>query len=253
MDAGVPIKAPVAGVAMGLVVSEEKIIILTDILGDEDHLGDMDFKIAGTREGITAVQMDIKIKGVTIEIMEKALAQALDGRIHILDEMAKCLSEPRKTTSKYAPKMTVIEIPKDKIKDIIGPGGKTIKSIQAETDTRLDVEDSGKITIISTNHEKADLAIEAINRRIHPPKPILPEIGKNYNGKIVKIMEFGAFVEILPGVDGLVHISQLDKMRVRSVRDIVKEGEIIKVKVLEIDEKNKIRLSRRAVLEEEGQ
>ncbi|MDR2459881.1 MAG: polyribonucleotide nucleotidyltransferase [Deltaproteobacteria bacterium] len=251
MDAGVPILAPVAGVAMGLVVSDDQVVILTDILGDEDHLGDMDFKVAGTKLGITAVQMDIKIKGVTYEIMQKALEQAKEGRIFILDQMAKCMSEPREEISKFAPKMTVIQIPMDKIKDVIGPGGKIIKAIQAETDTRLDVEDSGKITIFAPSLEKADAAVEAIKKRTENRK-VLPTVGKIYEGRVVKIMDFGAFVEIMPGVDGLVHISQLDTVRLRTVRDAVKEGDIIKVKVLEIDKANKIRLSRRAVLEQLG-
>ncbi|MDR1165553.1 MAG: polyribonucleotide nucleotidyltransferase [Deltaproteobacteria bacterium] len=251
MDAGVPLKDAVAGVAMGLILSDEKVAILTDILGDEDHLGDMDFKVAGTREGVTAVQMDIKIQGVTAAIMEQALKQAKEGRLHILDRMAKCLSAPRTVLSPYAPKMVVIEIPTEKIKDVIGPGGKIIKSIQAETETRLDVEDSGKITIFAPTQEKADAAVDAIRKRTDP-RSNLPTVGKNYEGKVVKIMDFGAFVEIMPGVDGLVHISQLARERLRAVRDAVKEGDVIVVKVLEIDKSNKIRLSRRAVLEEEN-
>ncbi|MDR2404754.1 MAG: polyribonucleotide nucleotidyltransferase [Deltaproteobacteria bacterium] len=250
MDAGVPIKAPVAGVAMGLIVNGERYVVLTDILGDEDHMGDMDFKVAGTKEGITAIQMDIKIKGVTSDIMRDALDKARVARLHILEEMAKCLPAPRVDVSKYAPKMTVIEIPSEKIKDVIGPGGKIIKAIQAETDTRLDVEDSGKITIFAPSQDKADLAIEAIRKRTDP-KTNLPTVGNIYEGKVVKIVDFGAFVEIMPGVDGLVHISQMAKERLRTVRDAVKEGDIIRVKVLEIDKSNKIRLSRRAVLEEE--
>ncbi|MDR1039914.1 MAG: polyribonucleotide nucleotidyltransferase [Deltaproteobacteria bacterium] len=249
MDAGVPIKSPVAGVAMGLIMDGEAATILTDILGDEDHLGDMDFKVAGTAQGITAVQMDIKISGVTRSIMEKALSQARDGRLHILEQMAKCLAAPRPEVSKYAPKMTVIEIPSEKIKDVIGPGGKIIKAIQSETETRLDVEDSGKITIFAPSQDKADAAIEAIRKRTDP-RANLPDIGRIYEGKVVKIVDFGAFVEIMPGVDGLVHISQLARERLKSVRDAVSEGDVIKVKVLEIDRFNKIRLSRRAVLEE---
>jgi polyribonucleotide nucleotidyltransferase len=249
MDAGVPIKAPVAGVAMGLVMDGEKPCVLTDILGDEDHLGDMDFKVAGTKDGVTAVQMDIKISGVTRAIMERALEQAREGRLHILGEMAKVLPAPRPEVSRYAPKMTVIEIPSEKIKDVIGPGGKIIKSIQSETDTRLDVEDSGRITIFAPSQEKAEAAIEAIRKRTDP-RSNLPDIGRIYEGKVVKIVDFGAFVELLPGVDGLVHISQLARERLKSVRDAVKEGDVIKVKVLEIDKFNKIRLSRRAVLED---
>ncbi|MDR3153345.1 MAG: polyribonucleotide nucleotidyltransferase [Deltaproteobacteria bacterium] len=251
MDAGVPIKAPVAGVAMGLIMDGDNATILTDILGDEDHLGDMDFKVAGTAEGITAVQMDIKISGLTRPVMEKALAQARSGRLHILEQMAVCLPAPRPEVSRYAPKMTVIEIPSEKIKDVIGPGGKIIKAIQSETDTRLDVEDSGRVTIFAPSQEKAEAAIEAIRRRTDP-RTSLPEIGRIYEGKVVKIVDFGAFVELQPGVDGLVHISQLARERLRTVRDAVSEGDVIRVKVLEIDKFNKIRLSRRAVLEEEG-
>jgi polyribonucleotide nucleotidyltransferase len=250
MDAGVPIKAPVAGVAMGLVVAPDKYVVLTDILGDEDHMGDMDFKVAGSKDGITAIQMDIKIKGVTQEIMQDALEKARAARLHILERMARCLPAPRPEVSKYAPKMSVIDIPAEKIKDVIGPGGKIIKAIQAETDTRLDVEDSGKITIFAPSQEKAEAAIEAIRKRTDP-RVNLPIVGKDYEGKVVKIVDFGAFVEIMPGVDGLVHISQLAKERLRTVRDAVREGDLIKVRVLEIDKFNKIRLSRRAILESE--
>ncbi|MDR2386723.1 MAG: polyribonucleotide nucleotidyltransferase [Deltaproteobacteria bacterium] len=243
MDAGVPITAPVAGVAMGLVVENEKVVILTDILGDEDHLGDMDFKVAGTHKGVTAVQMDIKIKGVTKDIMTQALDQAKEARLHILECMSKSINAPRAEISQYAPKTFVMEIKPEKIKDIIGPGGKVIKSIQAETDSRLEVEDSGKVTIYAPSQEKADAAVAAIKRFTSSP-----EVNQVYKGKVVKVMEFGAFVEILPGTDGLVHISQLAKERVQRVSDYVKEGDIIDVKVLEIDSKGKIRLSRRALL-----
>ena len=246
MDAGVPIKAPVAGVAMGLVVEGDKVIILTDILGDEDHLGDMDFKVAGTSEGITAVQMDIKISGVTREIMTRALEQARGGRMHILGKMKEAIDGPKSEISPYAPKMSIIEINPEKIKDVIGPGGKIIKSIQAETDTRLEVEDSGKVTIYAPTAEKAEAAIDLVRRYTQEP-----EVDKIYHGRVVKIMDFGAFVEILPGTDGLVHISQLAQDRVQKVTDVVKEGDMIDVKVLGIDKQGKIRLSRRAVLEEE--
>jgi polyribonucleotide nucleotidyltransferase len=245
MDAGVPIKAPVAGVAMGLVVEGDQVIILTDILGDEDHLGDMDFKVAGTTEGITAVQMDIKISGVTREIMTRALEQAHAGRMHILGKMKEALDKPKPEISQYAPKMTIIEINPEKIKDLIGPGGKIIKSIQTETDSRLEVEDSGKVTIYAPTAEKAEAAISAVRRHTQEP-----EVDKVYHGRVVKIMDFGAFVEILPGTDGLVHISQLAPERVQRVTDVVKEGDMIDVKVLGIDKQGKIRLSRRAVLEE---
>jgi len=245
MDAGVPIKAPVAGVAMGLVVEGEKVIILTDILGDEDHLGDMDFKVAGTPYGITAVQMDIKISGVTREIMTRALDQARAGRLLILEKMKESLAEPKTEVSPYAPKMTFIEINPEKIKDVIGPGGKIIKSIQTETDTRLEVEDSGKVIIYAPTAEKAEAAISLVRRYTQEP-----ELDRIYHGRVVKIMDFGAFVEILPGTDGLVHISQLAQERVQRVTDVVKEGDMIDVKVLGIDKQGKIRLSRRAVLEE---
>ena len=244
MDAGVPIKAPVAGVAMGLVVEGDQVIILTDILGDEDHLGDMDFKVAGTAAGITAVQMDIKISGVTREIMTRALDQAKAGRLVILEKMSQALAAPKTEVSPYAPKMTIIEINPEKIKDVIGPGGKIIKSIQSETDTRLEVDDSGKVAIYAPTAEKAEAAISLVRRYTQEP-----ELDKIYHGRVVKIMDFGAFVEILPGTDGLVHISQLALERVQRVTDVVREGDMIDVKVLGIDKQGKIRLSRRAVLE----
>jgi polyribonucleotide nucleotidyltransferase len=247
MDAGVPIKAPVAGVAMGLVVEGDQVVVLTDILGDEDHLGDMDFKVAGSKDGVTAVQMDIKISGVTREIMGRALAQAREARLHVLAAMAKTLKSSRTDISQYAPKTTVIEINPDKIKDVIGPGGKIIKAIQAETDTRLEVEDSGKVTIYAPSQEKAQAAVAAV--RLHTQAP---EVDRIYSGRVVKVVDFGAFVEILPGADGLVHISQLSSERVQWVSNVVKEGDVFDVKVLGIDKAGKIRLSRRAVLEEGG-
>ena len=247
MDAGVPITSPVAGVAMGLVVEGDEVIILTDILGDEDHLGDMDFKVTGTRQGVTAVQMDIKIKGVTQEIMSRALDQAREARFHILDKMAETIDRPRAELSPYAPQMTMIQINPEKIKDIIGPGGKTIKSIQAETDTRIEIEDTGKVQIYAHNIEGAEAATKAIKRFTQEP-----EVDQVYLGKVVKIMDFGAFVEILPGTDGLVHISQLSNERVTRVNDVVSEGDEILVKVLGIDKQGKIRLSRKAVLDSSG-
>jgi polyribonucleotide nucleotidyltransferase len=228
---------------MGLVVEGEKVVILTDILGDEDHLGDMDFKVAGTHKGVTAVQMDIKIKGVTKEIMTQALDRAKDARLHILEAMSKSITAPRPELSPYAPNTYVIEIKPDKIKDIIGPGGKNIKSIQLETDSRLEVDDTGKVTIYASNAEKAEAAVAAVKRFT-----MTPEINQVYKGKVVKVVEFGAFVEILPGTDGLVHISQLANERVNRVSDFVKEGDVIDVKVLGIDNKGKIRLSRSALL-----
>ena len=248
MDAGVPIKTPVAGVAMGLVVEGDKVAVLTDIIGDEDHLGDMDFKITGSRTGVTAVQMDIKIKGVTKEIMTQALAQARDGRLFILDKMEETISTHREEISEFAPKMTVIEINPEKIKDIIGPGGKNIKAIQAESETKIDIEDSGKVSIYAPNQEAAEVAIRAIKRFTQEV-----EVDQVYLGKVVKIMDFGAFVEILPGTDGLVHISQLSHERVQRVNDVVAEGDEILVKVLGIDKQGKIRLSRKAVLEDKNQ
>jgi polyribonucleotide nucleotidyltransferase len=229
---------------MGLVMEGDQVVVLTDILGDEDHLGDMDFKITGSREGVTAVQMDIKIGGVTREIMSRALEQARVGRMHILDEMGKAIDKPRSEVSPYAPKMTSIEINPERIKDIIGPGGKTIKAIQAETETRLEVEDSGKVNIYAPHDDAAQAAIKAIKRLTQEP-----EVDQVYLGKVVKVMDFGAFVEILPGTDGLVHISQLANERVQRVTDVVNEGDEILVKVLGIDKQGKIRLSRKAVLE----
>jgi polyribonucleotide nucleotidyltransferase len=244
MDAGVPIKAPVAGVAMGLVMEDDQVAVLTDILGDEDHLGDMDFKITGSRRGVTAVQMDIKIKGVTQEIMERALEQAREARLFILDRMAEAIDNPRTDVSPYAPKMTSININPEKIKDIIGPGGKNIKAIQADTETRIEIEDSGKVTIYANNNEAAEAAIRAVKRYTQEA-----EVDQVYLGRVVKIMDFGAFVEILPGTDGLVHISQLSHERVQRVSDVVNEGDEILVKVLGIDKQGKIRLSRKAVLD----
>jgi len=243
MDAGVPIKAPVAGVAMGLVVEDGQVVILTDILGDEDHLGDMDFKVGGTRDGVTGIQMDIKVEGVSREILEKALDQAREGRIHILDRMREAITEPRKELSPYAPKTISIQINPEKIRDIIGPQGKVIRAIQTETDTRVEVEDSGKVTIYARNLHDGEAAIKMIEEMTQEP-----EIDKVYEGKVVKIMDFGAFVEIMPGTDGLVHISQLANERVQKVSDVVKEGDVIKVKVLGIDKQGKIRLSRKVLL-----
>ena len=244
MDAGVPIKNPVAGVAMGLVVEGEKVAVLTDILGDEDHLGDMDFKITGTSNGVTAVQMDIKIKGVTQEIMDRALEQARQARLSILGTMAQAIENPREELSPYAPTMKTIQINPEKIKDIIGPGGKTIKSIQAETGARIDVEDSGKVTVFGPDAEAAMAAVKTIKKFTQEA-----EVDQIYLGKVVKIMDFGAFVEILPGTDGLVHISQLSHERVKNVNDVVNEGDEILVKVLGIDKQGKIRLSRKAALD----
>jgi polyribonucleotide nucleotidyltransferase len=241
MDAGVPILAPVAGVAMGLIKEGNQVRVLTDILGDEDHLGDMDFKVAGTAEGVTAVQMDNKIGGVSREVMRDALYQAREGRLHILGEMKKVMHSPREELSTYAPRITTLKIRVDKIRDIIGPGGKVIRSIVEETGAKIDVEDDGTIFVASTDGDAMKKAID----RIHSITAEA-EIGKIYKGRVRKIMDFGAFVEILPGTDGLVHISQLASHRVAKVTDVVNEGDEIYVKVLEIDPKSgKIRLSLR--------
>ena len=242
MDGGVPIKAPVAGVAMGLVSEGDQVAILSDILGDEDHTGDMDFKVAGTREGITSLQMDIKILELSRDIMEKALAQARIGRLHILDKMEAALNAPREKISRYAPVIATIEINPDKIRDVIGPGGKMIRAIQADTNTRIEIDDSGLVKIAATSQEEGDAALDRV-REITAE----PEVGAIYEGKVVKIMDFGAFVQIMPGTDGLVHISQLANHRVKKVTDIVNEGDRIKVKVLEIGRDGKIRLSHKEV------
>lgn len=247
MDGGVPIKAPVAGIAMGLVKEKDKVVILSDILGDEDHTGDMDFKVAGTKDGITSLQMDIKILELSRDIMEKALEQARVGRIYILERMLEALREPRDQISPYAPKIITIKIHPDKIREIIGPGGKVIRSIQSETNTKVEIDDSGLVKIAAYSQAEGDAALDLINEII-----MEPEEGKIYEGTVVKIMDFGAFVQIRPGTDGLVHISQLAQHRVTKVTDIVKEGDRIKVKVLEIGRDGKIRLSHKAVLEEES-
>ena len=245
MDGGVPIKAPVSGIAMGLVKEGDDVVILSDILGDEDHTGDMDFKVAGTKDGITALQMDIKIHELSRDIMGKALEQARVGRLHILERMLKALNEPRNQISPYAPIIITIHINPDKIREVIGPGGKVIRAIQTETDTTLEIDDQGLVKIAAFSKEEADAAVKMINEII-----MEPEVGEIYEGTVVKIMDFGAFVQIMPGTDGLVHISQLATHRVNKVSDIVKEGDRIKVKVLEINRDGKIRLSHKAVLEE---
>jgi polyribonucleotide nucleotidyltransferase len=242
MDAGVPVKAPVAGIAMGLIKEGDRFAVLSDILGDEDHLGDMDFKVAGTEEGITALQMDIKIEGINAEIMQIALAQARDGRNFILGEMNKVLDKPRSEMSEYAPRLMTIKVHPDKIRDVIGKGGVTIRSITEETGCTIDIADDGTITIASVNKEAADDArkrIEQITADIEP--------GQIFEGKVIKIMNFGAFVTLTPGRDGLVHISQLSEERVENVTDVVSEGQMVKVKVLEVDRQGRIRLSMKAV------
>ncbi len=245
MDAGVPIKAPVAGIAMGLIKEGEKYAVLTDILGDEDHLGDMDFKVAGTSQGVTALQMDIKIDGITKEIMEKALAQAKAGRLHILGVMNAALSKPRETMSDYAPRIVSIKINPDKIREVIGKGGATIRALTEETGTTIDITDDGTIKIASTDNEAAQEAIKRITRLTSDV-----EVGAVYEGTISKVVDFGAFVTILPGKDGLVHISQICNERIEKVSDKLQEGQKVKVKVMEIDRQGKIRLSMKEVSQE---
>ena len=247
MDAGVPVKTPVAGIAMGLVKEDDKYVVLSDILGDEDHLGDMDFKVAGSSNGVTALQMDIKIQGITEEIMKVALAQAKQGRMHILGEMAKAITAPREELSEYAPRLLTIKIHPDKIREVIGKGGSTIQAITKETGTQIDIQDDGTIVIASVNAAAAQAAkarIEQITSDVEP--------GRIYEGKVAKIMDFGAFVTILPGKDGLVHVSQISNERVEKVSDKLKEGDVVKVKVLEVDKQGRIRLSMKAVEEGEG-
>jgi polyribonucleotide nucleotidyltransferase len=242
MDAGVPISAPVAGVAMGLIKEGDDYAVLTDILGDEDHLGDMDFKVAGTGKGVTALQMDIKIQGITREIMEKALAQANAGRMHILGEMNKAITAPRDEVSAYAPRYITMKINPDKIRDVIGKGGATIRSITDETGTSIDIDDDGNVKIASVDLDAGNEA----RRRIEQITADV-EVGTVYDGKVAKLMDFGAFVTILPGKDGLVHISQISEERVQNVSDKLSEGDIVKVKVLEVDKQGRIRLSMKAV------
>ncbi|VAX27269.1 Polyribonucleotide nucleotidyltransferase [hydrothermal vent metagenome] len=247
MDAGVPIKAPVAGIAMGLIQEGDRSAILSDILGSEDHLGDMDFKVAGTREGITALQMDIKIGGLDKELLARALAQAKEGRLHILGEMDKALSETRKEMSEYAPRIVTIKVPKDKIRDIIGAGGKVIRGIIEQTGVSIDINDDGIVSIASTDKKASQAAIDIVESIIEEV-----EIGKIYLGKVKKIVDFGAFVEILPGTDGLVHISQICDRRIKSVSDEIQEGDEIKVKVIDVDQQGKIKLSRKEALKQEA-
>jgi len=246
MDAGVPIKSPVAGVAMGLIKEDDGYAVLTDILGDEDHLGDMDFKVAGSAEGVTALQMDIKVDGITREIMEKALEQAKAGRLHILEEMNKVLGSAREDLSQHAPRFITVKINPEKIAAVIGKGGAVIRALTEETGATIDIGDDGLIKIASSDRaagEEAKRRIELITADI--------EVGTIYEGRVQKIMDFGAFVNILPGKDGLVHISQISEQRVQNVADELSEGQMVKVKVLEVDKQGRIRLSMKAV--EEGE
>jgi len=245
MDAGVPVRAAVAGVAMGLVKEGEKTAVLTDIQGLEDHLGDMDFKVAGTRAGVTSIQMDIKIQGITEAVLRQALSQARQARLHVLDSMDQALAKARQELSPYAPRIISFKIPVDKIREVIGPGGKIIRGIVEQTGVKIDIEDDGTVAIASVDEAAAQKAMEIIGRIVE-----VPEVGKVYLGKVVKITDFGAFVEILPGTDGLLHISQIAQERIKRVEDVLKEGEEIMVKVIEVDKAGKIRLSRRELLRE---
>ena len=243
LDAGVPVSDSVAGIAMGLIKEGDEFIVLSDILGDEDHLGDMDFKVTGTEKGITAFQMDVKISGVNREILKRALDQARAGRLHILGKMKEAIAEPRSQLSRYAPRVETIQINPDKIRDVIGPGGKVIRAIVAETGAKIDIDDSGRVVVMSPDAEACDKAIEKI-RNITAE----PEIGELYMAKIVRVTDFGAFAEILPNTEGLIHISQLENRRVRKVTDVVNEGDEVLVKVIDIDKDGRIRLSRKAAL-----
>jgi polyribonucleotide nucleotidyltransferase len=245
MDAGVPIKAPVAGIAMGLILEDGETAVLSDILGDEDHFGDMDFKVAGTAEGVTAIQMDIKVRGLSKEIMKKVLDQAREGRLHILNKMSETISEPRKDLSRHAPRIVSLQVKQEKIRDVIGPGGKNIRAIVDQTGVKVDVEDSGVVKLASPNFEAIEKAIYMIKRLTQEV-----EVGALYNGKVVRILGFGAIVELFPGTDGLVHISQLAEGHVKEVTDVLKEGDEVPVKVIDIDPQGRIRLSRKAALKE---
>ena len=247
MDAGVPIKAPVAGIAMGLVKDGDKYVVLTDILGDEDHLGDMDFKVAGTAEGITALQMDIKIEGINRDIMEQALKQALDARLHILGKMNAVLPATRSEMSDYAPVITKMKIKQDKIRDVIGKGGATIRALTEQSGAIIEIEDDGTIKIAATSKAAGDKAMELINQIV-----MEPEVGQIYDGKVERLMDFGAIVSFLPGKDGLVHISQIKEERIEKVADHVKEGQLVKVKVIEVDRQGRVRLSMKEVEQPEA-
>ncbi|MEY3487753.1 MAG: polyribonucleotide nucleotidyltransferase, partial [Pseudomonadota bacterium] len=248
MDAGVPMKAHVAGIAMGLIKEDNRFAVLTDILGDEDHLGDMDFKVAGTTNGITALQMDIKIQGITKEIMQVALAQAKEARMHILGKMQEAMGEAKTEVSDFAPRLYVMKINPDKIRDVIGKGGAVIRALTEETGTQINIAEDGTITIASTDTAKADEA----KRRIAEITAEV-EIGKIYEGPITKLLDFGALVNLLPGKDGLLHISQIAHERVEKVSDYLKEGQIIRVKVMETDEKGRVKLSMKALLDRPSQ
>jgi polyribonucleotide nucleotidyltransferase len=248
MDAGVPIKRPAAGIAMGLILEDKRFAVLSDILGDEDHLGDMDFKVAGTDQGVTSLQMDIKIAGITEEIMKVALGQAKDGRLHILGEMAKALTSARAELGEHAPRIEMFKIPTDKIREVIGTGGKVIREIVEKTGAKINIEDDGSVKVASADGESIKAAINWIKSIASDPEP-----GKIYEGTVVKTMDFGAFVNFFGAKDGLVHISQLAASRVNKVTDVVKEGDKVKVKLLGMDERGKVRLSMKAVDQTTGE
>jgi len=245
MDAGAPISSPVAGIAMGMVKEGDQVAVLTDIAGAEDHYGDMDFKVAGTREGITALQMDIKVTNITTSVMEQALEQARQARLFILDKIQEVIESPRAALSPYAPRIYTMTIPQDKIRELIGPGGKVIRGIVEQTGVKIDVEDDGTVNIFAADGTSANRAIQMVT-----DIAAVAEVGKTYLGKVVRLVDFGAFVEIFPGTDGLLHISEISESRVRNVKDELKEGDQILVKVLALDG-NKIKLSRKAVLREQ--
>jgi polyribonucleotide nucleotidyltransferase len=247
MDAGIPLSKPVAGIAMGLIKEDDRIAVLSDILGDEDHLGDMDFKVAGTNDGITSLQMDIKITGITKDIMETALSQAKNGRIHILGEMAKAIDKARDTVNSNAPRIETINVPTDKIREVIGAGGKVIREIVEESGAKVDINDDGVVKIASNNADAIEKALEMINSIVAEP-----EVGTIYEGKVVKIMDFGAFVNFFGKRDGLVHISQLANERVNKVTDIVNEGDMVKVKFVGFD-RGKVKLSMKNIDQETGE
>ncbi len=248
MDAGVPLKRPTAGIAMGLILEDKRYAVLSDILGDEDHLGDMDFKVAGTEVGVTSLQMDIKIAGITEEIMKVALAQAKDGRLHVLGEMAKALTAARAELGEYAPRIESFKIPVDKIREVIGSGGKVIREIVEKTGAKVNIEDDGSVKVASANAESIKAAINWIKSIASEP-----EVGHIYDGTVVKVMDFGAFVNFFGAKDGLVHISQLAPRRVQKTTDVVKEGDKVKVKLLGFDERGKVRLSMKVVDQQTGE
>ncbi|MDE2356903.1 MAG: polyribonucleotide nucleotidyltransferase, partial [Alphaproteobacteria bacterium] len=248
MDAGVPLKKPVSGIAMGLILEPDGYVVLSDILGDEDHLGDMDFKVAGTADGITSLQMDIKIPGITEEIMTKALGQAKSGRLHILGEMAKAIDGARADVGEHAPKIETISIPTDKIRDVIGTGGKVIREIVAQTGAKIDISDDGQVKVAASDGAKIKAAVDWIKSLTSEP-----EVGQIYEGKVVKVVDFGAFVNFFGAKDGLVHVSQIARERVNKVSDVLSEGQMVKVKLLGFDDRGKIRLSMKVVDQETGE